>query len=144
MVNLTKDYPFFGVAFTFCCFSLVEWPPFDLEGHMAVLFPKGEFLEELFEWVLLFLSRFYLFYCLEILRPYALYLYCGGWVVVVVVGRILAYATFESCLLLNFLWELKTTSFLNPIASYQLKIWMEIKFFRISVKTARIILNRKK
>ena len=33
------------------------------------LFPKGEFLEELFEWVLLFLSRFYLFYRLEIFRP---------------------------------------------------------------------------
>ena len=43
------------------------------------LFPKGEFIEELFEWVLLFLSRFYLFYRLEILRPYDLYLYCGGW-----------------------------------------------------------------
>ena len=43
------------------------------------LFPKGEFLEELFEWVLLFLSRFYLFYGLEILNPYDLCLYCGGW-----------------------------------------------------------------
>ena len=54
------------------------------------LFPKGEFLEELFEWVLLFLPRFYLFYGLEFLTPYALSLYCGGWVVVVVVvvGRI--------------------------------------------------------
>ena len=33
-----------------------------------MLFPKGEFIVELFEWVLLFLRRFYLFY-LEILRP---------------------------------------------------------------------------
>ena len=111
--------------------------------NVRTLFPKGEFLEELFEWVLLFLSRFYLFYRLEILRPYDLYLYCGG-CVVVVVGRILAYASFELGLLPNCLWELKTTNFLNPIASYQLKIWVEIKFFRLSVKIVRIIQNRKK
>ena len=45
------------------------------------LFPKGEFLEELFEWVLLFLSRFYLFYGLEILaplRPVPLLWWVGG------------------------------------------------------------------
>ena len=73
----------------------------------------------------------------------------GGWgvvgvVVVVVVGRILAYAIFEPGFLPNFLWELKSTNFLNPIASYQLKIWVEIKFFRLSVKIVRIIQNRKK
>ena len=38
-------------------------------SFLSYLFHKGEFLEELFEWVLLFLSRFYLFYGLEILRP---------------------------------------------------------------------------
>ena len=64
--------------------------------------------------------------------------------VVVVVGRNLAFATFELGLMPNFLWELKTTNFLNPIASYQLKIWVEIKFFRISVKIVRIIQSRKK
>ena len=37
--------------------------------NLYTLFPKGEFLEELFEWVLLFLSRIYLFYRLEIIRP---------------------------------------------------------------------------
>ena len=47
---------------------------------MVVLFPKGEFLRELFEWVLLFLPRFYFLHGLEILNPYDLCLYCGGWV----------------------------------------------------------------
>ena len=94
--------------------------------------------------LLSFSSRFYSFYRLEILWPYDLYLYCGGWVVVVVVvGRILAYASFEPGLLPNFLWELKTTNFLYPIASYQLKIWVQIKFFRISVNIVRIIQTRK-
>ena len=46
-----------------------------------ILILQKEFLEELFEWVLLFLSRFYLFYGLEILiplRPVPLLWWVGG------------------------------------------------------------------
>ena len=48
----------------------------------------------------------------KFLDPYDLYLYCGGWVVVVVVGRNLAYVASELRLLPSFLWVLKTTKFL--------------------------------
>ena len=49
------------------------------------LFPKGEFLEELFEWVLFFCRDFTCFIVWKFLDPYDLYLNCGGWVVVVLV-----------------------------------------------------------
>ena len=62
-----------------------------------------------------FCRDFTCFIVWKFLDPYDLYLYCDGWVVVV--GRNLAYAS-ELGLLPNFLWVLKTTKFLIPIASY--------------------------